>query len=85
MRLLVSTALFGTVIVFEPGLTLTHLNFGGIVVPLSALAFPFTILCLVGLQNALNMADGMNGLLIGCQSSGRPACSTMRRRKFSLT
>jgi UDP-GlcNAc:undecaprenyl-phosphate GlcNAc-1-phosphate transferase len=65
LRLLVSTALFGAVIVLEPGLTLTHLDFGGIVVPLSALAVPFTILCLVGLQNALNMADGMNGLLIG--------------------
>jgi UDP-GlcNAc:undecaprenyl-phosphate GlcNAc-1-phosphate transferase len=28
-------------------------------------AFPFTVLCLVGLQNAINMADGLNGLLIG--------------------
>jgi UDP-GlcNAc:undecaprenyl-phosphate/decaprenyl-phosphate GlcNAc-1-phosphate transferase len=65
VRLLVSTALFGTVIVLQPGLTLTHLDFHGLVLPLSVLAFPFTILCLVGLQNALNMADGMNGLLIG--------------------
>ncbi len=65
VRLLVSTALFGTVIVLQPGLVLTHLDFDGIVIPLSMLAFPFTILCLVGLQNALNMVDGMNGLLIG--------------------
>jgi UDP-GlcNAc:undecaprenyl-phosphate GlcNAc-1-phosphate transferase len=65
VRLLVSTALFGTVVLLHPSLTLTHLDFGGAVIPLSALAFPFTILCLVGLQNALNMADGMNGLLIG--------------------
>lgn len=28
-------------------------------------AAPFTLLCLVGLVNALNMADGKNGLLIG--------------------
>ena len=36
-----------------------------LVIPLGIMAFPFTILCLVGLQNAINMADGMNGLLIG--------------------
>ena len=65
MRLFVSTALFGAVIVLQPGLALTALDFGGLVIPLWVLAFPFTILCLVGLQNAINMADGMNGLLIG--------------------
>lgn len=32
---------------------------------LGAWALPFTILCLVGLQNAVNMADGKNGLVIG--------------------
>jgi UDP-GlcNAc:undecaprenyl-phosphate GlcNAc-1-phosphate transferase len=65
VRLLVSTALFGAVILLQPGLALTELDFGGVVIPLSVVAVPFTILCLVGLQNALNMADGMNGLLIG--------------------
>jgi UDP-GlcNAc:undecaprenyl-phosphate/decaprenyl-phosphate GlcNAc-1-phosphate transferase len=66
VRLLISTALFGAVILLQPGLVLTSLDFGGIVViPLWVVAFPFTVLCLVGLQNAINMADGMNGLLIG--------------------
>jgi UDP-GlcNAc:undecaprenyl-phosphate GlcNAc-1-phosphate transferase len=66
VRLLVSGALFGAVILLQPGLALTTLDFGGdIAIPLSVAALPFTILCLVGLQNALNMADGMNGLLIG--------------------
>jgi UDP-GlcNAc:undecaprenyl-phosphate/decaprenyl-phosphate GlcNAc-1-phosphate transferase len=66
VRLLISTALFGAVILLQPGLALTSLDFGGIVViPLWVVAFPFTVLCLVGLQNAINMADGMNGLLIG--------------------
>ena len=66
VRLLISTALFGTVILLQPGLALTSLDFGGLVViPLWVVAFPFTVLCLVGLQNATNMADGMNGLLIG--------------------
>jgi UDP-GlcNAc:undecaprenyl-phosphate/decaprenyl-phosphate GlcNAc-1-phosphate transferase len=64
VRLLVSTALFGAVILLQPDLALTTLDLG-IVIPLWVLAFPFTILCLVGLQNAINMADGMNGLLIG--------------------
>jgi UDP-GlcNAc:undecaprenyl-phosphate/decaprenyl-phosphate GlcNAc-1-phosphate transferase len=66
VRLLVSSALFGAVILLQPGLALTQLDFGGaVVLRLSVVAFPFTILCLVGLQNAINMADGMNGLLIG--------------------
>jgi UDP-GlcNAc:undecaprenyl-phosphate GlcNAc-1-phosphate transferase len=64
VRLLVSTALFGVVILLQPDLALTALDLG-IVVPLWFFAFPFTILCLVGLQNAINMADGTNGLLIG--------------------
>jgi UDP-GlcNAc:undecaprenyl-phosphate GlcNAc-1-phosphate transferase len=65
VRLLISTALFGAVILVQPGLVVTELDFGGVVIPLAIAAFPFTVLCLVGLQNAINMADGMNGLLIG--------------------
>ncbi|HEX2478745.1 MAG TPA: MraY family glycosyltransferase [Geminicoccaceae bacterium] len=66
LRLLVSAALFGSVVLLEPSLALVALDLSGpVVIPLGALAFPFTILCLVGLQNAINMADGMNGLLIG--------------------
>ena len=66
VRLLISTTLFGAVILLQPGLALTSLDFGGLVViPLWIVALPFTVLCLVGLQNAINMADGMNGLLIG--------------------
>jgi UDP-GlcNAc:undecaprenyl-phosphate GlcNAc-1-phosphate transferase len=64
VRLLVSTTLFGAVILAQPGLALTALDLG-LVIPLWVVAFPFTVLCLVGLQNAINMADGMNGLLIG--------------------
>jgi UDP-GlcNAc:undecaprenyl-phosphate GlcNAc-1-phosphate transferase len=66
VRLLISTGLFGAVILLQPELALTSLDFGGPVeFPLWAFAVPFTVLCLVGLQNATNMADGMNGLLIG--------------------
>jgi UDP-GlcNAc:undecaprenyl-phosphate GlcNAc-1-phosphate transferase len=66
LRLLISAALFGSIILLEPRLALTTLDLGGpVLIPLGLVAFPFTILCLVGLQNAINMADGMNGLLIG--------------------
>ena len=64
LRLLISSALFGAVVLLQPDLALTTLDLG-IVIPLGVAAFPFTILCLVGLQNSINMADGMNGLLIG--------------------
>jgi UDP-GlcNAc:undecaprenyl-phosphate GlcNAc-1-phosphate transferase len=66
VRLLISTTLFGSVTLLQPSLALTSLNFGGLVaIPLGLVAIPFTVLCLVGLQNAINMADGMDGLLIG--------------------
>jgi UDP-GlcNAc:undecaprenyl-phosphate GlcNAc-1-phosphate transferase len=65
LRLLVSAALFGGVLVLRPSLALNELDLGYVVIPLGIAAFPFTILCLVGLQNAINMADGMNGLVIG--------------------
>jgi UDP-GlcNAc:undecaprenyl-phosphate/decaprenyl-phosphate GlcNAc-1-phosphate transferase len=66
-RLLVSSALFGAVVLLQPDLALTAIDLGPVLpaIPLWPLAFPFTILCLVGLQNSINMVDGMNGLLIG--------------------
>lgn len=66
LRLVVSTALCGAVVMLQPGLIIDRIDLGsGVIVPLWLLAFPFTVLCLVGLQNSINMADGMNGLLIG--------------------
>lgn len=64
-RLLISTALCGGLLLAEPSLRVESLNLGFGVWPLALLALPFTVLCLVGLQNAINMADGMNGLVIG--------------------
>jgi UDP-GlcNAc:undecaprenyl-phosphate/decaprenyl-phosphate GlcNAc-1-phosphate transferase len=66
-RLLVSSGLFGAVVLLQPELLLTEIDLGPylVSVPLWLLSFPFTILCLVGLQNSINMVDGMNGLLIG--------------------
>jgi UDP-GlcNAc:undecaprenyl-phosphate/decaprenyl-phosphate GlcNAc-1-phosphate transferase len=66
-RLIVSSGLFGAVLLLQPDLLLTRIDLGPHfgAVPLWSLSFPFTILCLVGLQNSINMVDGMNGLLIG--------------------
>jgi UDP-GlcNAc:undecaprenyl-phosphate/decaprenyl-phosphate GlcNAc-1-phosphate transferase len=66
-RLVVSSALFGAVVLLQPDLALSRIDLGpGLpAIPLWPLAFPFTVLCLVGLQNSINMVDGMNGLLIG--------------------
>ena len=66
-RLAVSAGLFGAVVLLQPDLLLTRIDLGPhlVNVPLWMVSFPFTILCLVGLQNSINMVDGMNGLLIG--------------------
>jgi UDP-GlcNAc:undecaprenyl-phosphate/decaprenyl-phosphate GlcNAc-1-phosphate transferase len=66
-RLVVSAGLFGAVVLLQPDLLLTRIDLGPhlVNVPLLMLSFPFTVLCLVGLQNSINMVDGMNGLLIG--------------------
>ncbi len=66
-RLVVSAGLFGAVILLQPDLLLTRIDLGPqlATIPLWVIAFPFTVLCLVGLQNSINMVDGMNGLLIG--------------------
>jgi UDP-GlcNAc:undecaprenyl-phosphate/decaprenyl-phosphate GlcNAc-1-phosphate transferase len=64
-RLVISTGLCTLVLLLEPGLQLTVLDLGPLWLPLGLFALPFTLLCLVGLQNAINMADGLNGLVIG--------------------
>ena len=50
-----------------PGLELTFLKFSFLTNTffLGGFGLAFTVLCLVGLQNAINMADGKNGLVIG--------------------
>ncbi|MFN4089548.1 MAG: MraY family glycosyltransferase [Alphaproteobacteria bacterium] len=67
-RLLLSTLVLTLVIAFLPALALPTLRLdptGHVVVPLGLLAGPFALVCLLGFQNAVNMADGANGLVIG--------------------
>ncbi|MGF1476380.1 MAG: MraY family glycosyltransferase [Geminicoccaceae bacterium] len=67
VRLAVSSAWFVAVFLYEPQLVLLTLDFGPsqLTLNLGGLAMPFTLLCVVGLMNAINMVDGRNGLLIG--------------------
>jgi UDP-GlcNAc:undecaprenyl-phosphate/decaprenyl-phosphate GlcNAc-1-phosphate transferase len=68
-RLLVSFLVFGSAAIIDPVLNVRVLTFNFPQMELglgtSALAVAFTSLCGVGLVNALNMADGKNGLAIG--------------------
>jgi UDP-GlcNAc:undecaprenyl-phosphate/decaprenyl-phosphate GlcNAc-1-phosphate transferase len=65
-RLLVSFALALALMLAEPRLVLAALDFGPLLgeLRLGPLAIPFTLLCVVGFQNAVNMADGRNGLVV---------------------
>jgi UDP-GlcNAc:undecaprenyl-phosphate GlcNAc-1-phosphate transferase len=66
VRLLISASLCGALVLLQPDLILNEIDLApDQVVRLGVIAVPFTIVCLVGLQNSINMADGMNGLVIG--------------------
>ena len=67
-RLLVSFALCLSVIFWVPAFELSFLRFSFLPVALfldGGSGIVLTLFCLVGLQNAVNMADGKNGLVIG--------------------
>jgi UDP-GlcNAc:undecaprenyl-phosphate/decaprenyl-phosphate GlcNAc-1-phosphate transferase len=67
LRLAVGVLGSALLIALEPSLVVRRIDLGlpGLAVDLGAFAIPFTLLCLVGLMNAINMVDGKNGLLIG--------------------
>ena len=66
-RLLLSASLCVTALYIVPALGVEFFVFSFLGAPifLHGWAVPFTVLCLVGLQNAVNMADGKNGLVLG--------------------
>lgn len=69
MRLLVGAAIYGLTSLAAPELRISLINFPSIHIHESlgspAIAIAFTSLCLVGLVNAVNLADGKNGLVLG--------------------
>lgn len=67
-RLAGSVLLTLAVLLLVPGELVTYLRFSFLdvaIFPPWLWSVAFTLLCVVGLQNALNMADGKNGLAIG--------------------
>lgn len=66
-RLFISTLVFGGLLAAMPRLILYDVNFYSInfSAHLGWLAVPVTLTCLVAAQNAVNMVDGKNGLLLG--------------------
>lgn len=67
-RLILSTLVLTVALALHPALhiqTLVLVPGEDLAVPLGLLAGPFTLLCLLGFQNAVNMADGANGVVLG--------------------
>ncbi len=67
VRLLFGLVVFSFVAFYAPDFRLAFLAFGGAerIFVTGAVETAFTVACLVGLLNAVNMADGKNGLVIG--------------------
>jgi UDP-GlcNAc:undecaprenyl-phosphate/decaprenyl-phosphate GlcNAc-1-phosphate transferase len=68
-RLILSLIIFASVASFDPLFNVRVLRFGvsgyEIGMGVTAVGIVFTTICCVGLVNAVNMADGKNGLVIG--------------------
>lgn len=66
-RLFLGVAVSTLLLILVPELRVNRVAFPSInlSIGLGYLALPFTVLCLLALKNAVNMADGRNGLLLG--------------------
>lgn len=67
VRLIICSGIFGVAISIRPEFVVSALDFQGVglKVELGLLAVPFSVFCLLAFQNAVNMADGRNGLVGG--------------------
>lgn len=66
-RLIICSGIFGVAISIRPEFVVSALDLQGLglKVELGLLAIPFSVFCLLVFQNAVNMADGRNGLVAG--------------------
>lgn len=66
-RLFLCALIFLATVASGPEFSVTTLDIQGLAfsLQLGVLAVPFTVLCLLAFQNAVNMADGRNGLVTG--------------------
>lgn len=67
VRLIICSGIFGVAISIRPEFVVSALDLQGIgfKIELGLLAIPFSVFCLLAFQNAVNMADGRNGLVAG--------------------
>ena len=67
LRLIICSGIFGVAISIRPEFVVYALDIQGIglKIELGLLAIPFSVFCLLAFQNAVNMADGRNGLVGG--------------------
>lgn len=67
IRLFLCALIFLLAIAIDPQFSVATLDIQGLELSLQlgVLAVPFTVLCLLAFQNAVNMADGRNGLVTG--------------------
>lgn len=67
IRLILCAIIFLAAIAIGPEFSVTTLDIQGLAfsLQLGVLSVPFTVLCLLAFQNAVNMADGRNGLVTG--------------------
>ncbi len=66
-RLIICSVIFGVAISIRPEFVVSALDLQGLglKLELGLLAIPFSVFCLLVFQNAVNMADGRNGLVAG--------------------
>jgi UDP-GlcNAc:undecaprenyl-phosphate GlcNAc-1-phosphate transferase len=67
VRLIICSGIFGVAISVRPEFVVSavDINSVGLKIELGLLAIPFSVFCLLAFQNAVNMADGRNGLVAG--------------------
>jgi UDP-GlcNAc:undecaprenyl-phosphate GlcNAc-1-phosphate transferase len=67
LRLMICSGIFGVAISIRPDFVVSALDLQGLSfkIELGLLAIPFSVFCLLAFQNAVNMADGRNGLVGG--------------------
>lgn len=67
LRLIICSGIFGAAITIRPDFVVSVLDLQGLSfkIELGLLAIPFSVFCLLAFQNAVNMADGRNGLVGG--------------------
>ena len=67
VRLIICSGIFGAAISIRPEFVVSALDLQGVglKIELGLLAIPFSVFCLLAFQNAVNMADGRNGLVAG--------------------